>query len=84
MAYKNNRRRMNSKWEFVAVISALFVPIVLACVFRDEWISVLVATSFCFALTTQSFFNMKKDRDSWKRSFELNKALLEEERKKTS
>jgi len=72
---------MNSKWEFVAVMSALFVPIVLACVFRDEWISVLVVTSFCFALTTQSFFNMKKDRDRLNRNYEPTRDLLEEETK---
>jgi hypothetical protein len=43
--------------------------------------SVLTLVSFALFLLTITFLDMKKDRDYWKRSWEICKDLLEEERK---
>lgn len=69
-------------WEDLYVWSTLAIPLILA-VFFDP-IGVLSLVTFGLFLMTISFLEMKKDRDNWKRSWELCKNLLEEERKKNN
>jgi hypothetical protein len=65
-------------WEDLYIVSTLVVPLMLVIFFSIE--SVLVLVSFALFLLTITFLDMKKDRDYWKRSWELCKDLLEKER----
>ena len=69
-------------WEDLYIVSTLVVPLLLAFFFTAE--GVLAIVTFALFLMTIAFLEMKKDRDNWKRSWELCKDLLEEERKKNN
>lgn len=67
--------------ESLIVWSTLVVPLVLVIFVPIE--SVLALISFVLFLVTITLLDMKKDRDNWKRSCEICKESLDEEKKKT-
>ena len=66
--------------ESVLVWSALVAPLIVMIVFMDLAFTTTLFSAFMFLMTI-TILELRKDRDKWKRSYELNKALLEEERK---
>ncbi len=66
--------------ENLCIASTLIVPLVLLIFLPVESLLVLIMLALCFVTIT--VFDIKKDRDYCRRSWDLCKNLLEEERKK--
>ena len=66
--------------ENLCIASTLIVPLVLLIFLPVESLFVLVMLALCFVTIT--VFDIKKDRDYCRRSWDLCRKLLEEERKK--
>jgi len=64
----------------VLVWSTLVVPLLLAISLGFGF--AITITSFALFMLTMTVLSMKKERDYWRQSYELNRTLLEEERKK--
>ena len=66
--------------ESLIIWSALVAPLIMMIVFKDLVFTTTLFSAF-MVLMTITILELRKDRDSWKRSYELNRALLEKERK---
>ena len=73
-------RSLFCTWESVLVWSTLVVPLLLAISLGFGF--AITITSFALFMLTMTVLSMKKERDYWRQSYELNRTLLEEERKK--
>jgi hypothetical protein len=61
--------------------SALVAPAIVMIVFMDLVFTTTLFSAF-MVLMTITILELREDRDKWKRSYELNRALLEKEKRK--
>jgi len=62
------------------VWSALVAPLIVMIIFMDLAFTTTLFSTFMFLMTI-TILELRKDRDKWKRSYELNRALLEKGKK---